>query len=136
MFYSWVSHLPQILNYFPSKLLGQIGWHFTSMIKPYQIWIIILKHQNNEDIKLHWWLSGRAFAPEAGGCGFNPLPRHTKDIIKMAPDAFLRSPQHIRIGLVSSFKPYLKKSESCWEWLMWFVIILLEIVNKLLKKVF
>ena len=43
----------------------------------------------------------RAGATWAGGCGFDPWPRHTKDVIKMVPDASLLSAQHIRIVLAS-----------------------------------
>ena len=44
----------------------------------------------------------RAFAPWAGGRGFDPRPRHTKDVIKMVPDASLLGAQHnIRTGLAS-----------------------------------
>ena len=43
----------------------------------------------------------RAFAPRAGGRGFDPRPRHTKDVIKMVPDASLLGTQHIRTGLAS-----------------------------------
>ena len=43
----------------------------------------------------------RAFAPCAGGRGFDPRPRHTKDVLKMVPDASLLSAQHIRTGLAS-----------------------------------
>jgi len=32
---------------------------------------------------------------------FDPRPCHTKDVIKMVPDAFLLSAQHIRTGLAS-----------------------------------
>ena len=39
----------------------------------------------------------RAFA----GRGFDPRPRHTKDVIKMVPDASLLGAQHIRTGLAS-----------------------------------
>jgi len=41
----------------------------------------------------------RAFAPWAGGRGFDPRPRHTKDVITMVPDASLLGAQHIRTGL-------------------------------------
>ena len=52
----------------------------------------------------------RAFAPWAGGRGFDPRPRHTKDVIKMVPNASLLSAQHIRTGLVSlSSQTLLKK---------------------------
>ena len=43
----------------------------------------------------------RAFAQWAGGRGFDPRPRHTKDVIKMVPDASLFGAQHIRTGLAS-----------------------------------
>ena len=43
----------------------------------------------------------RAFAPWAGNRGFDPRPRHTKDVIKMVPDAALHSAQRITIGLAS-----------------------------------
>ena len=36
----------------------------------------------------------RAFAHERGGREFNPRPYHTKDVIKMVPDAYLLSAQH------------------------------------------
>ena len=49
-----------------------------------------------------------AFAP--GGHGFDPRPRHTKDVIKMVPDASLLGAQHIRTGLASlSSQTSLKK---------------------------
>jgi len=52
----------------------------------------------------------RAFAPSAGGRGFDCRPRHTKDVIKMVPDTSLLSDQHIRIGLASlSSQTSLKK---------------------------
>ena len=52
----------------------------------------------------------RAFAPSAGGRGFDPRPPHTKDVIKMVPDASLLSAQHIRTGLASlSSQTSLKK---------------------------
>jgi len=38
---------------------------------------------------------------EREGCGFDPRPRNTKDVIKMVPDASLLSAQHIRTGLAS-----------------------------------
>jgi len=41
----------------------------------------------------------RAFAPWAGGRGFDPWARHTKDVIQMVPDASLLGAQHIRTGL-------------------------------------
>ena len=44
------------------------------------------------------WLE---FTPWAGGHGFDPRPRHTKDVIKMVPDASLLGAQHIRTGLAS-----------------------------------
>ena len=37
----------------------------------------------------------RAFAPWAGGRGIDPQPRHTKDVIKMVPDASLLSSEGI-----------------------------------------
>jgi len=43
----------------------------------------------------------RAFAPWAGGRGFDPRPRLTKDVMKMVPDAPLLGAQHIRTGLAS-----------------------------------
>ena len=43
----------------------------------------------------------RAFAPKAGGRGFDPRPLHIKDVIKMVPDASLLGAQHINIGLAS-----------------------------------
>ena len=43
----------------------------------------------------------RAFAPWAGGRGFDPRPRYTKDVIKMVPDAPLLSAQHTRTELAS-----------------------------------
>jgi len=43
----------------------------------------------------------RAFALSAGGRGFDPRSRHTKDVIKMVTDASLLSAQHKRIGLAS-----------------------------------
>ena len=43
----------------------------------------------------------RVFAPQAGGCGFDPRPCHTKDVIKMVPDTSLLSAQYIRTGLAS-----------------------------------
>ena len=52
----------------------------------------------------------KAFAPWAGGRGFDPRPRHTKDVIKMVPDASLLSAQHTRTGLASlSSQTSLKK---------------------------
>ena len=43
----------------------------------------------------------RASAPWAGGRGFDPRPLHTKEVIKMVPDASLLSAQHIRTDLAS-----------------------------------
>jgi len=66
----------------------------------------------------------RAFAPWAEGRGFDPRPRHTKDVIQMVPDASLLGAQHIRTGLASlSSQTSLKKRwipsrMSGREWLM------------------
>ena len=67
----------------------------------------------------------KAFAPWAGGCGFDPRPpRHTKDVIKMVPDASLLSAQHIRTGLASlssqtSFKKrWIPSGMSGRKWLI------------------
>ena len=40
-----------------------------------------------------------------GGRGFDPRPRHTKDVIKMVPDAYLLGAQHIRTGLACLSSP-------------------------------
>ena len=53
----------------------------------------------------------RAFAPWALGRGFDPRPRHTKDVIKMVPDASLLSAQHIRTGLASLSSQNLVKKK-------------------------
>jgi len=45
-----------------------------------------------------------------GGGGFDPRSRHTKDVIKMIPDASLLGAQHIRIGLASLFPHTLLKT--------------------------
>ena len=59
----------------------------------------------------------RAFAPKAGGHGFDPRPRHTKDVINMVPDAFLLSAQHIRTGLAALFSQtsLKKKLDTIWN---------------------
>jgi len=44
----------------------------------------------------------RAFAPRAGGLGFDNRPRHTKDVIKLLPYLFLLLiTLHKRIDLTS-----------------------------------
>jgi len=55
----------------------------------------------------------RAFAPWAGGRRFDPRPRHTKDVIKIVPDASLLSAQHM-IGLtcLSSQTSFKKEMDS------------------------
>jgi len=45
------------------------------------------------------YISGRVFAPCAGGRGFDPQPHHTKDIIKMIPDASLLSSRQVRLSM-------------------------------------
>jgi len=68
----------------------------------------------------------RAFAPWAGGRWFDPRPRHTKDVIKMVPDACLLSAQHIRTGLASLSSQTSLKKKRRWipsgksgrEWLI------------------
>ena len=47
---------------------------------------------------------------DVGGRGFDPRPRHTKDVIKMVPDASLLGAQHIRTSLAPlSSQTSLKK---------------------------
>jgi len=48
---------------------------------------------------LQQWFIGTALVPRAGGRGFDPRLRNTKDVIKMEPDASLISTHHKRIGL-------------------------------------
>ena len=59
----------------------------------------------------------RAFAPWVGGRGFYPRPCHTKDVIKMIPEASLLGAQHIRTGLASLYsKTSLKKEmDTIWN---------------------
>ena len=59
----------------------------------------------------------RAFAPRAGGRGFDPRPRHTKEVIKMVPDVVLLSAQHIRTGLasLSSQTSFKKEMDTIWN---------------------
>ena len=47
------------------------------------------------------WLERSPRERKVVGRGFDPRPRHTKDVIKMVPDASLLGAQHIRTGLVS-----------------------------------
>ena len=54
----------------------------------------------------------RAFALLAGGRGFDPRPRHTKDVIKIVPDASLLGAQHIRTCLASLSQTSLKKRDE------------------------
>jgi len=68
----------------------------------------------------------RAFAPWAGGRGFDHRPRHTKAVIKMVPYASLLGAQHIRTGLASLFSQTSFKKKKRWipsgmsgrEWLI------------------
>ena len=53
-----------------------------------------------------------------GGRGFDPRPRHTKEVIKMVPDASLLSAQHIRTCLasLSPLKPRSRKEmDATWN---------------------
>jgi len=61
----------------------------------------------------------RAFAPWMPGRGFDPRPRHTKDVIKMVPDASMLRAQHIMIGLASlPSQTLLKMSGFHLEWVV------------------
>ena len=58
----------------------------------------------------------RAFAPLAGGRGFDSRPRHTKDVIKMVPDVSLLGVQHLHCKDRSGFS-LLSKPRSKKRWI-------------------
>jgi len=64
-----------------------------------------------------WFVKTAALAPWAGGRGFDPRPRHTKDVINKVPDASLLSAQHIRTGLasLSSQTSFKKEMDTIWR---------------------
>ena len=66
---------------------------------------------------------GKILIGAAEGCGFDPRPRHTKDIIKMVPDASLLSAQHIRTVLASLSSQTLFKKEMNTIWNEWSRVI-------------
>jgi len=79
--------------------------------------IKLYKLQNSSYVWQQIYISSgsviRVFAPLAGGRGFDPRPRYTKDVIKIVPDASLLRAQHIRTGLASlSSQTSLKKRKE------------------------
>ena len=80
-------------------------------------WNFILKKMSNWAICMSGGSVVRAFAPWAGGRGFNPQPRHIKDVIKMVPYAFLLSAQQIRIGLASLSSPLKPRSKNVMDFI-------------------
>jgi len=100
----------------PMSLSHNMPLFHTSITMPESSRSVSLEHSNIETLVVvikctQLWLSGRAFTPWAGGCGFEPRPCHTKDVIKMVPDASLLRAQHILIGLV-----YLSSQTSFKKW--------------------
>jgi len=54
----------------------------------------------------------RAFTLKAAGHAFDPRPRHTKDVIKMVPDAPLLSTQHIKMSGFSLLSNLIKEKKK------------------------
>jgi len=81
-------------------------------------WQTLIEHHRNDS-----WLTLYQTSNRSGGSVVRAFtswtrswvrsrPRHTKNVIKMEPDASLLSAQHIRIGLVSLISNLVKKGDG------------------------
>jgi len=88
-----IKHVHDILPIHTVSMLERIGWKLFDKVSGHCFFIFTTNYSGDSVV--------RAFAPWAGGRGFDPRPRHTKDVIKMEPAASLLYAKRTRTGLAS-----------------------------------